>query len=326
MAQSALLKARVLATACLSAMMLTACAEAETESQTQDAAPASEAAQPAAAAPVAAPGADIIADAPDSAWRTVDAEDLIHMVTSKGDVWIELQDEFTPIHAERVRMLAETDWLDWKVFHRVIDGFMAQGGGAVDNPSIQAPFDPIQAEFGIRRDPNAIIVNELQERRATRGGPMAQAGFWNGFPVGTQPAALAGIVADGRVDSWLMHCDGAVAMARTSDPNSGNAQFYIVRGEAEHLNTQYTVWGKVRVGQDVVESLNVGTQGQTLGFRPDIIEEFELARDMTDAPTVQVMDTRSPSFTAYLEALAASRENGRLPDLCAIDVPVRVLD
>ena len=325
MAQSALLKARVFATACLSAMMLTACAEAETESQTQDAAPASEAAQPAAEA-VAAPGADIIADAPDSAWRTVDAEDLIHMVTSKGDVWIELQDEFTPIHAERVRMLAETDWLDWKVFHRVIDGFMAQGGGAVDNPSIQAPFDPIQAEFGIRRDPNAIIVNELQERRATRGGPMAQAGFWNGFPVGTQPAALAGIVADGRVDSWLMHCDGAVAMARTSDPNSGNAQFYIVRGEAEHLNTQYTVWGKVRVGQDVVENLNVGTQGQTLGFRPDIIEEFELARDMTDAPTVQVMDTHSPSFTAYLEALAASRENGRLPDLCAIDVPVRVLD
>ena len=325
MAQSALLKARVLATACLSAMMLTACAEAETESRTQDAAPASEAAQPAAEA-VAAPGADIIADAPDSAWRTVDAEDLIHMVTSKGDVWIELQDEFTPIHAERVRMLAETDWLDWKVFHRVIDGFMAQGGGAVDNPSIQAPFDPIQAEFGIRRDPNAIIVDELQERRATRGGPMAQAGFWNGFPVGTQPAALAGIVADGRVDSWLMHCDGAVAMARTSDPNSGNAQFYIVRGEAEHLNTQYTVWGKVRVGQDVVENLNVGTQGQTLGFRPDIIEEFELARDMTDAPTVQVMDTHSPSFTAYLEALAASRENGRLPDLCAIDVPVRVLD
>ena len=315
--------ARLFATACLSAFMLTACAEAETDTSAQDAAPAAEAEAPADSV---APGADIIADAPDSAWRTVDPEDLVHLVTGKGEVWIEIQDEFTPIHAARIRELAETDWLDWKVFHRVIDDFMAQGGGAVDNPSIEAPFDPIQAEFGIRRDPNAIPVNEIQERRATPRGAMAQAGFWNGFPVGTQPSALAGIVADGRVDSWLLHCNGAAAMARTNDPNSAVAQFYIVRGDAEHLNTQYTVWGMVREGQDVVESLNVGTQGQTLGFRPDIIEEFELATQMDDAPTVQVMDTSSPSFSAYLEALAASRDNGRLPDICSIDVPVRVLD
>jgi len=315
--------ARLFATACLSAFMLTACAEAETDTSAQDAAPAAEAEAPAESV---APGADIIADAPDSAWRTVDPEDLVHLVTGKGEVWIEIQDEFTPIHAARIRELAETDWLDWKVFHRVIDGFMAQGGGAVDNPSIEAPFDPIQAEFGIRRDPNEITVNEIQERRATPRGAMAQAGFWNGFPVGTQPSALAGIVADGRVDSWLLHCNGAAAMARTNDPNSAVAQFYIVRGDAVHLNTQYTVWGMVREGQDVVESLNVGTQGQTLGFRPDIIEEFELATQMDDAPTVQVMDTSSPSFSAYLEALAASRDNGRLPDICSIDVPVRVLD
>lgn len=312
------------ATACLSAFMLTACAEAETEAGVQETGADAEAATPVETAP--APGADIIANAPDSAWRTVDAEDLVHLVTSKGEVWIEIQDEFTPIHAARIRELAETNWLDWKVFHRVIDGFMAQGGGAVDNPNIDAPFPPIQAEFGIRRDPNELPVNEIQERRATPRGALAQAGFWNGFPVGTQASALAGIVADGRVESWLMHCDGAAAMARTNDPNSGNAQFYIVRGEAEHLNTQYTVWGKVRLGQDVVESLNEGTQGQSLGFRPDIIEEFELASQMADAPTLQVMDTQSPTFSAYLEALAASADNGRLPDICSIDVPVRVLD
>ena len=78
--------------------------------------------------------------------------------------------------------------------------------------------------------------------------------------------------------------------------------------------------------QDVIDSLNEGTQGQSLGFRPDIIEEFEMGSQMADAPTVQVMDTNSPSFNAYLEALAASRDNGRLPDICSIDVPVRVLD
>ena len=312
------------ATACLSALMLTACAEAETGTNAQEAETAAEASSADVDAP--APGADIVANAPDSAWRTVDPDDLLHLVTNKGEVWIEIQDEFTPIHAARIREMAEANWMDWKVFHRVIDGFMAQGGGAVDNPNIDAPFESIQGEFGIRRDPNEIMVNEIQERRAVPRGAMAQAGFWNGFPVGTQPSALAGIVADGRVDSWLIHCDGAAAMARTNDPNSATAQFYIVRGEAEHLNTQYTVWGKVRLGQDVVESLNVGTQGQTLGFRPDIIEEFEMATQMDNPPTVQVMDTSSASFSAYLEALAASRDNGRVPDICSIDVPVRVLD
>ena len=318
--------ALLFATACLSAFMLSACAEAETDAETggQDAAAVPEVDVAVEAA--SAPGADIITNAPDSAWRTVDPEDLVHLVTSKGEAWIEIQDEFTPLHAARIRELAESNWLDWKVFHRVIDGFMAQGGGAVDNPNIDAPFAPVPGEFGIRRDPNALPVIELQERRAVPRGALAQAGFWNGFPVGTQPAALAGIVADGRVDSWLIHCDGAAAMARTNDPNSAVAQFYIVRGEAEHLNTQYTVWGKVRVGQDVIASLNEGTQGQSLGFRPDIIEEFELASQMADAPTLQVMDTQSPTFSAYLEALAANADNGRLPDICSIDVPVRVLD
>ena len=157
--------ARLFASAALSALLLSACAEAETETETETGTELQQAAPETAAPsePAAAPGADIIANAPDSAWRTVDAEDLVHLVTSKGEVWIEIQDEFTPIHAARIRELAETNWLDWKVFHRVIDGFMAQGGGAVDNPSINAPFDPIQAEFTIRRDPNALLVNEIQE-------------------------------------------------------------------------------------------------------------------------------------------------------------------
>jgi len=315
----------LIVSACAAGLALSACAEAETETAVQGPVEEAVAAQP---APEVQPGADIIAAAPNSDWRTVPAENLLHMVTSKGEVWIELAPEFTPNHIARIREMADADWMDWKVFHRVIDGFMAQGGGAMDNPSVRAPFAPLQAEFTLRRDPNTVVVSELQERASFPRGPRAQAGFYNGMPAGTQPAALAGIMADGRVDSWLMHCEGAAAMARTSDPNSANAQFYIVNGEAEHLNTQYTVWGKVRVGMDVVHALNEGVMGQSLGFRPDVIEEFELAtqKPEADRPVVQVLDTNSASFTAYLQALAASRETGRLPDICEIDVPVRVLN
>ncbi len=276
------------------------------------------------------PYAAVIAHAPDSAWRSVPPENLVRITTSKGEVWIELAPEFAPAHAARIRELAASGWLDWKVFHRVINGFMAQGGGAIDNPNISAPFTPLPAEFTLRRDPDTVIVTEIQDRvvNSRSNRTSARAGFWNGFPVGAQPAALAGISIDGRVESWLLHCQGAAAMARTSDPDSAIAQFYIVNGNAEHLNTQYTVWGKVRAGMDVVHALHDGVIGENPGFQPDIIEDFELASaiDDNERPTIEVMDTHSPSFAAYLEALAASQQNDRLPDICEIDVPLRILD
>ena len=269
-----------------------------------------------------------MAGAPDSAWRAVDPDDLLKITTSEGVIWVELADAFAPTHTARMRDLARQDWYDFKVWHRVIDGFMAQGGGAMDNPSITPPTESMAAEFTIRRDPAQVEVTEIQERvinpRSNRS--RVQAGFWNGFPAATQSAAAAGIMGDGRVDSWLIHCDGAAAMARTQDPNSANAQFYIVRGDAEHLNAQYTVWGKVRDGHAVTYALNEGTLGQDRGFQPSFIENVEVASDLAEdaRPTLEVMDTGSAAFTDYLEALESI--SGEAPDVCAIDVPVRVTE
>lgn len=269
-----------------------------------------------------------VAGAPDSAWRTVAPEDLLKITTSEGVIWVELADAFAPTHTARMRELARQDWYDFKVWHRVIDGFMAQGGGAMDNPSISPPTDSMAAEFTIRRDPSQVEVTEIQERvinpRSNRS--RAQAGFWNGFPAATQPAAAAGIMGDGRVDSWLIHCDGAAAMARTSDPNSANAQFYIVRGDGEHLNAQYTVWGKVRDGHEVTYALNEGTLGQDRGFQPSFIEDVEVASDLAEdaRASIEVMDTGSAAFADYLQAMEAA--SGEAPDVCEIDVPVRVIE
>jgi peptidylprolyl isomerase len=318
-----------------------ACAEAETETDATGAAGAAveavdaadaDAAQDAPAVvetrPEEAAYQAVIDTAPDSAWRTVEAENLLKISTSEGVIWVELAEAFAPVHTARMRELARQDWFDYKVWHRVIDGFMAQGGGALDNPSVAAPTQLMQAEFTIRRDPAEIEISEIQERminpRSNRS--RAQAGFWNGFPAGTQPAAAAGIMGDGRVDSWLIHCDGAAAMARTSDPNSGNAQFYIVRGDAEHLNAQYTVWGKVRAGHEVTYALNEGTLGEDRGFQPSFIEDIEVASDLPqdERPTIEVIDTGSQAFADYLAALESV--SGEAPDVCEIDVPVRVAE
>lgn len=333
------------ALALVSALSLSAaaCADSESASDTADAedaalgqetasdgaAPDAQSdAGPSAAEAAAADRAAVVAAAPDSAWRTIEPENLLKITTDEGVIWVELADAFAPGHTARMRELARADWFDFKVWHRVIDGFMAQGGGAMDNPSIAAPTDPIAAEFTMRRSPAEIEITELQERminpRSNRAS--AQAGFWNGFPAGTQPAAVASIMGDGRVDSWLLHCDGAAAMARTSDPNSANAQFYIVRGSAEHLNAQYTVWGAVREGQDVTYALNEGTLGQDRGFRPSFIEDIEVAADLAEdeRPTLQVMDTNSAAFADYLAAYEDAPGDGL--DVCEIDVPVRTAE
>jgi len=311
-----------LASSLIAALALTASACADSETTDVQAADAAPAASESALEPT--PAELAAATAPDDAWRTVDADQLLKISTTDGDVWVELAPEFAPAHVDRMRQLSRDGWYEYKVWHRVLDDFMAQGGGALDNPNVAPSTPPMQAEFQIRRDPNAIVVEEIAQRfvnpRTNR--TRQPAGFWNGFQVGTQSAAAAALMGDGRVDSWLIHCPGAAAMARTADPNSANAQFYIVTGEAEHLNTQYTVWGKVRVGQSVVDGLEQGTLGQGFGFSPDFIENIEVASDLEDAPTVEVMDTQSAAFAAYLDSLRNT--DGGLPDLCDIDVPVRV--
>ena len=175
---------------CLSA---TACAEsdtAETEAAVAENAAVQEV-EPAQAAPPEPSAAQrVVEAAPQSAWRTVDPDNLLKIATTDGDVWVELAPEFAPDHVNRMRELARSGWFEYKVWHRVIDGFMAQGGGALDNPSITPPTQPLEAEFQIRRDPAELTISEIAERMINPRSNRARtpAGFVNGMQAGTQPA------------------------------------------------------------------------------------------------------------------------------------------
>lgn len=272
----------------------------------------------------------IIADAPEAAWRTVDPDRLVVIATRHGDIWIELTPEFAPNHVARIRELVAEGFYDGKVWHRVIRDFMAQGGGAADNPGLNADRDPLQAEFLIARTMDTgIHISELQDRvvNPRESSARARAGFWNGIPASTVPLGQAGIRADGRVESWLLHCRGAVAAARTSDPHSAISQFYITTGTPAHLEAVYTVWGRVRAGQEAVDAIRVGTIGETMGFRPDFIMSMRMASELPESErlTIEVFDTGTPDFALYLEALQAAN-NDRLPDVCDIEIPVRITE
>ena len=314
-----------LSTALALALTATACArEAATDTEAEV---NSESAASAATVATAAVQEDVVSYAfPEDAWRDLDPENTLYIETDHGRIVVELAPEFAPTHVDRMKTLARERFYDFLVWHRVIDGFMAQGGGSRANANHRADLPGMQAEFTVARGPE-LEISELMDRQVSPSIPqVGKAGFWNSFPAGTQPIAQSMITATGQVQSWLLHCQGAAAMARTNDPNSAGSQFYITRGDAELLNANYTVWGRVRFGQDAVNNIAVGTHQQDPGFTPDLIRSMRIEAELPEGErtNVQVVDTDHPSFAAYLETLRD--DAGALPDVCAIDIPTRIQD
>ena len=159
------------------------------------------------------------------------AEETIMMLKLKnGDVIIELFDTIAPNHVKRFKQLAKEKKYDGVVFHRVIDGFMAQTG---------------DVQFGNSNSPNFDL------KRAGTGGseyPDLKAEF-----------------------SDIPHDRGVLSMARSSDPDRANSQFFICFKSAPHLDRQYTVFGKVIQGMEFVDLIKRGEGTDGAVSKPDTI-------------------------------------------------------
>ncbi len=147
---------------------------------------------------------------------------------SNGKVVVELFPELAPKHVERVITLANNGAYDGVVFHRVIDGFMAQTG---------------DVEFG------------------REGGDMSRAGT-GGSDLPDLPAEF----------SDYSFGAGVLGMARSANPDSANSQFFITFAPATYLDNQYTVFGKVVEGMDVINAIKrgEGQNGAVIGA-PDVM-------------------------------------------------------
>ena len=152
-----------------------------------------------------------------------------------GEVVIDLREDAAPQHAERLIRLAEDGAYDGVVFHRVIDGFMAQTG---DVRFGRADGDLSRAGMG---------ASELPNLRAEF--------------------------------SRLPFDRGVVGMARSQDPNSANAQFFIMFAPAPHLDGQYTVVGRVLEGMEVVDAITRGDPARNgMVAEPDRMEQVTVRR------------------------------------------------
>ncbi len=248
-------------------------------------------------------------------WRAVDPENLLIFETTKGRVLIEILPEVAPNHADQFRALARSGDYDGTAFHRVIDGFMAQGGDIFASKGRESGLPDLEGEFTFRRDPATMPLDPI-------GHPdVATNGYYKGFPMRTQAPWLADMSKDGRVESYMPHCPGVVSTARTDDPNSANSQFFLMRDTAAHLDKSYTAWGRVVDGLDVVRSLRTGEPPAN----PDLLSRARVAADLPEdeRPGVWVQRTDGPSFAPTLAARSEADE----ANVCAFDpVPAVVGD
>ena len=152
-----------------------------------------------------------------------------------GDVKIELFPDVAPNHVERIKKLADEGKYDNVVFHRVIDGFMAQTGDVKNGNSSTSDFNLRMAGTG---------GSELPDLKQE---------FSN-----------------------LPHDRGTLSMARSQDPNSANSQFFICFKPAPFLDGQYTVFGKVIEGMELVDKIKRGDESNNGSVSdPDKIINFK---------------------------------------------------
>ena len=147
-----------------------------------------------------------------------------------GVVEIELFPDKAPNHVKRFIELSDSGKYDGVVFHRVIDGFMAQTG---------------DVKYGNSKN------NDFNISLAGTGGsdlPNLKAEF-----------------------SDIAHTRGIISAARSADPNSANSQFFICFDSAPHLDRQYSAFGKVIKGMDLIDKIKKGDPNSGAVSEPDII-------------------------------------------------------
>lgn len=249
-------------------------------------------------------------------WRAVDPERLFIFKTNKGLVLIEAFPEVAPKHYAQFTAIIRSGDLDGTSFHRVINGFMAQGGDIFALKGRESGLPDIPGEFTFRRNPVEMPLD-------SSFGPLdsAKNGYVNGFPMVTQASFFAEMSKDGMVESWIPHCRGVVSTARTSDPNSANSQFFLMRDTSHHLDKEYTAWGRVVEGEDVVLAIKAGKDALNGEVAlPDILMSAQVAADLPKAerPNVWVERTDGPVFTASIADVAEDLDVCERPSVAAV--------
>ncbi len=254
-------------------------------------------------------------------WRKIEPENLVILTTKYGDVVIELNPEFAPGHVKRFQDMVKARAYNGKEFYRVIDGFVAQGG--INTKDDKWP--PLEIE-----QEQPLLEEDVIMPLGNKDLFAEEVGFLNGFAIGMDIK---------NESKWLLHCPGALAMARGEDRNTGGTDFYIVLDAQRYLDRNMTTFGRVISGMQFIQKLKRGDKNVAGGViqapdKGDQIISVKLASELpeNEQPKYEVMRTEKQAFMNVINSSRVKSDPfffftpPQIVDVCDVDVPTEIAD
>ncbi len=252
--------------------------------------------------------ATMIATAP--AWFALDPQNTLVIDTTKGRIVIEMRPDFAPQAVARIRLLSRDHVYDGLLFHRVIDHFVDQTGNPNNHDGGVSSYPNLPPEF----------FTNLQDKQIDAVATRSSDGIAG--LVGVQPFSAMPLPGHpGTWRAWGLYCQGVAGMGRQLGIDTGNSEIFFMRDAARRLDHDFTVWGRVIAGEEVVRSIAVGEPPA----HPDRMVRVRVLADLPPAeqPKLQVIDTASPQF--HDSIVQARRKSGADFTVCDVPIPTRKL-
>jgi peptidylprolyl isomerase len=213
-------------------------------------------------------------------WRVLDPENTLIIDSSKGRLILEMRPDMAPKSVERVKLLTREKIYDGLQFHRVIANFVAQTG------------NPNNRDGGSTSHPN-LAPEMLFKQKLNSGeilasnGSDSASGFLGSVPFQATPVTELIKNTTGSLRAWGAHCPGVAGMGRNEARDSANSELYFMLDSARRLDRDYTVFGRIVLGMDILKNITLGEPPAN----PDIMKSVRVLADIPAAerPKVSVM-------------------------------------
>lgn len=246
-----------------------------------------------------------------SEWRELDPENTLLIISSKGNIIVEMRPEMAPKAVERIKLLTREKIYDGLQFHRVIPQFVAQTGNPNNKDGGGTSYPNLAPEMVFRLPFKAFSLI-ASERSDETSGLIGSVPF--------QSLPLNAEIRSGKspLRAWGAHCLGVAGMGRNEPRDSANSELYFMLNATRRLDRDYTVFGRVVMGLDVLLQIQHGEPPA----QPDIMKSVHL---LSDLPTAQRPRVYVASDKRLQDLIQASRL-AKAADfsICDISIPAKV--
>mgnify|MGYP000281704771 CR=1 FL=1 len=251
--------------------------------------------------------------ADDGKWRALDPANTLLIDTNKGRMVIEMRPEMAPKAVDRIKLLTREKTYDGLQFHRVIAKFVAQTGNPNNKDGGGTSYPNLPPEMVFRLPYQAF--SQFAQHSSD-----ASAGFIGSVPFQALPVTEAIQKSNGVVRSWGAHCTGVAGMGRNEPRDSANSELYFMLDASRRLDRDYTVFGRVVIGLDVLLSIQHGEPPAN----PDIMKSVRVLADLPEKERPQVLVASDDVMRQLIEQ--TRQKKGADFSICDVDIPAKLVN